>query len=256
MVDLQINPTEIGIFLAILLRLSLSFFMVPLFSNAHLPAIVKAFTALGLSVLLHPLVRGSVTPLPTDPISLAWIVMGEILFGVILTLTVMLLFSSFQLAGELISFQMGFGFAMAADPQSGVTMLVLSRWFQITATLILFSINGHHLILKAIVDSFGAVPIGGFAAMEPAFGRLMHLGAQMFVIGLKVSAPIMLAMLLVQVGLGLMAKFSPQVNLLATTLPLTIVMGFVLLALCAALWGAALEGNLTRLGPLLAGAVR
>lgn len=256
MVHFQVNPTEIGIFLAVLLRLSLAFFMVPLFSNANLPATIKAFTALGLAVLLYPLVRGGVAPLPADLPSLTWIVIGEILLGVILSLTVMLLFSSFQLAGELISFQMGFGFAMAADPQSGVSMMVLSRWFQITATLILFSLNGHHLVLRAIVDSFGAVPIGGFAAMEPAFGRLMHLASQMFVIGLKVAAPIMLAMLLVQVGLGLMAKFSPQVNLLATTLPLTIVMGFTLLALCAALWGAAMEGALSRLGPLLVHAVR
>ncbi len=247
----QFNPTEISVFLAVLLRLSLCFFMIPLFSNAQLPAMVKTFTSLGLAVLLYPLVRDVVTPLPTDLPPLAWIAIGEILLGLVLSLSVMLLFSSFQLAGELISFQMGFGFALAADPQSGVTMMVLSRWFQITATLILFSLNGHHMILRAIVESFRSVPIGSFTATDVAFGKVMFLSAQLFVIGLKVAAPIMLAMLLIQVGLGLMAKFSPQVNLLATTAPLTILMGFALLVLCAAIWGSAMEGHLMKLAPLL-----
>lgn len=247
----QINPTEVGIFLAILLRLSLCFFMIPLFSNAHLPAAIKTLTSLGLAVLLYFLVRDVVSPLPADLTSLLWIVIGEVLFGLVLSLSVMLLFSSFQLAGELISFQMGFGFALAADPLSGVTMMVLSRWFQITATLILFSLNGHHMVLRAIVESFRTVPIGSFTASNAAFGKLMFLSAQLFVIGLKVAAPIMLAMLLIQVGLGLMAKFSPQVNLLATTAPLTIMMGFAFLVLCAGLWGAAMEGYLSKLAPVL-----
>ncbi|MHC1745214.1 MAG: flagellar biosynthetic protein FliR [Syntrophobacteraceae bacterium] len=252
----QFNPTEIGIFLAVLLRLSLCFFMIPLFSNAHLPAMVKAFTSLGLAVLLYALVRDVVSPLPADLAPLIWILVGEILLGLVLSLSVLLLFSSFQLAGELISFQMGFGFALAADPQSGVTMMVLSRWFQITATLILFSLNGHHMILRAIVESFRTVPIGSFTANDAAFGKIMFLSAQLFVIGLKVAAPIMLAMLLIQVGLGLMAKFSPQVNLLATTAPLTIMMGFALLVLCAAIWGGAMEGYLMKLAPLLVNVAR
>jgi flagellar biosynthesis protein FliR len=251
MVTFQINPTEIGIFLAILLRLSLCLFMIPIFSSAHVPAMIKGFTSLGLSVMLYFIVRESVAPLPTDPYPLVWVAIGEIMLGVLLSLAVLLLFSAFQLAGELISFQMGFGFAMAADPQNGASVMVLSRWFQITATLMLFSLNGHHMILKAIVESFRTIPMGAFTASDAAFTKLMFLASQLFVIGLKVAAPIMLAMLLTQVGMGLMAKFSPQVNLLATTAPLTIMMGFALLGLGATIWGAAMESYLVKLGPVL-----
>lgn len=244
MAAFHVSTTEIGILLAILLRVSIIFFLVPIFAGHQVPATVKALVTMALSCMMYGLVGKTLTPLPLDMAAVLWIILGEVLLGAFLALVVLMVFAGFQLAGELISFQMGFGFAQSVDPQSGGSMMVLSRWYQIMATLIFFSLNGHHVIISGMVESFRNIPMGGFSTGATSFQHILAISGEIFVIAIKLSAPITVAILLSQLALGLASKFAPQVNILATSFPVTILLGFLFMGITATLWGEVMGGHL------------
>ncbi|MEM5786050.1 MAG: flagellar biosynthetic protein FliR [Syntrophobacteraceae bacterium] len=238
MVKINIDPAEIAIFLSVLLRLSIIFFMLPLFRARNLPTNVKVCTIIALSFMLFPLIRQSIQPLPLNyPAQVFEIVVGELVFGVVFSLSMRLVISAFQFAGELISFEMGFGFSQASDPQTGAQNPVVSVWAELLAMMILFSINGHHILLRLIIESFGNVPVGSFALDSGIFGKIILLAGKLFVLALKLSSPIIAVLMLTQLGLGLMSKFAPQINILTTSFPLTIAIGIFFLGLLTLVWG-------------------
>lgn len=244
MASFQVNTTEIAVLLAILLRVSLILFLLPTFAGNQVPNTLKALITLALGYMMYGLVGPLVKPLPYDVISVLWIILGEIVLGAFLALVMLMIFAGFQLAGELISFQMGFGFAQSVDPQSGGSMMVLSRWYQIMATLIFFSLNGHHVIISGMVESFRNIPMGGFSTGATSFQHILAISGEIFVIAIKLSAPITVAILLSQLALGLASKFAPQVNILATSFPVTILLGFLFMGITATLWGEVMGGHL------------
>ncbi len=237
MVSLNINLNEIAIFFSILLRVGVILFMLPIFSASGLPNNIKVLTVVSISLMLVPLVRQSVQPLPFDPCSMLVIIAGEVIFGIIFSLSMLIVVAAFQFAGELVSFQMGFGFSQVADPQTGVEDTVLSVWAQLFALMIFFSLNGHHIVLRLIVESFRTVPIGGFTLNPALFGKIATLSGMLFVLAVKLAAPLIAVLILTQLGLGLIAKFAPQINILATSFPLTIALGVLFLSITVITWG-------------------
>ena len=241
MLTINISPTEVGIFLAVLLRMSIVLFMTPVFSSTQIPQTIKAITALTLAATLYFLLRKTVAPIPFDLASAVRIVIGEIVFGVVISLSFLIIFAAFQFAGELLSFQMGFGMAQVVDPQSGAQVTVFSSLFQLVATLLFLNLNGHHLVLKALVESFATVPVGEFTLTSNTFSKVILLSGQLFVIGIKMAAPVMVVLFLSHVGLGLMAKFAPEINILIVSFPLTIILGVLFLGFSVSIWGNAME---------------
>ncbi len=238
---LHINLTEIAVFLSILLRISITLFMLPIFNSAQAPDAMKAAISIALSLMLFNILRDDVAPLPLEAIPLLLAVAGELVFGMALTFCILAIFSAVQAGGEILSFQMGFGFAQAADPLYGAQVTLINRWLQMVATLVLLAMNGHHMILRALVESFRNIPIGGFVFGAESFGRLMTFGGEIFVIAIKFAAPVMAALLLIQLALALLAKFAPQINIMAVSFPLTVLLGFVFIAFAFAAWGEMMQ---------------
>ena len=253
MLTITIEPSEVGIFLAILLRMSIVLFMTPVFSGSQVPMNVKALIALALANILYLPLHGTVPPLPFELAAMVKIVIGEVVFGIIVALSFLIIFAAFQFAGELMSFQMGFGMAQVVDPQSGTQTTVFSGLFQLIAVLIFLSLNGHHLVLKALVQSFATIPVGGFTVTSNTLSKLVLLSGQLFVIGIKMAAPVMAILLLTHVGLGLMSKFAPEINILIVSFPLTILLGVVFLGLSISIWGNAMQQYLENLFHFLKG---
>jgi flagellar biosynthetic protein FliR len=253
MLTINIPPSEVGIFLAILLRMSIVLFMTPLFSSTQIPQTIKAITALTLAAILYFLLRKTVQPIPFELASTVRVVIGEIVFGIVVSLSFLIILAAFQFAGELISFQMGFGMAQVVDPQSGAQVTVFSGMFQLIAILLFLNLNGHHLVLKALVESFATIPVGEFTLTSNTFSKVILLSGQMFVIGIKMAAPVMVVLLLTHVGLGLMSKFAPEINILIVSFPLTIILGVLFLALSISIWGNAMDHYLGNLFHFLRG---
>jgi flagellar biosynthetic protein FliR len=245
--SININITELAIFLSILLRLSIVLFMLPIFSTPEVPSVVKALAVIAFSAILFPVVRRNIQPLPLELAAFASVMMGEFIYGILFALSMLAVFSAFELAGELMGFEMGFGFAQAVDPQSGMRFSVLAVWTQLIATLIFLSINGHHVVLKTLVESFKLVPIGSFTIDSALFTRMLVITGTMFILAMKLAAPVMAVLLLTQIGFGLMSKFAPQVNILATSFPLTITMGLLFFGISLIFWGEVGIESFTRL---------
>jgi flagellar biosynthetic protein FliR len=238
----QVNFSELSLLLAVFLRLSVIIFMLPIFNNTHVPNMVKACVIIALTGVLYPFLHQTTSP-PSilDPVALACIALSELMLGTVLALSILFILDAFQMAGELISFEMGFGFAQAADPQNGTQSMLFSIWFQVLATVLFFGINGHHFLLKAVIESFKNVPVGAFALKDVMFQKIILLSGQLFVIAIKISAPVMIVLLLTQIGLGMVSKFAPQINILMTSFPVTIFVGLLFMSFSVLIWGDAMQ---------------
>ncbi|MGA2402114.1 MAG: flagellar biosynthetic protein FliR, partial [Syntrophobacteraceae bacterium] len=199
-----------------------------------------------------PVVRKNIQPVPLELASFASVIFGELIYGILFALSMLLITGAFELAGELIGFEMGFGFSQTADPLTGARFTVLAVWTQLLATLVFLSINGHHVILKILVESFKKVPVGSFALDSALFGKLLLLSGMLFILAMKLAAPVLAVLILTQIGLGLMSKFAPQINILATSFPLTITLGMLFLGLTLIFWGEMGTESFTGLFHLLA----
>ncbi|MBW1763974.1 MAG: flagellar type III secretion system protein FliR [Deltaproteobacteria bacterium] len=217
-------------FFWVLVRISIILFLMPFFGARGIPVIWKAGLSLMLAMILTPVV-----PLPDNfpntMLEIVLSVISEMLIGVVLAFTVRILFASVQMAGQFISFQMGFAMARAMDPQTGNQTTVLSQFLYLLAVLIFFTIDGHHLFIHALVSSFHSVPLNSFSMNSGLADVIIRGSCDMFIIGIKIAAPIMVALFLSNLSLGIVARTVPQVNILMIGFPINICIGLVLFGL-------------------------
>jgi flagellar biosynthesis protein FliR len=236
----RIHHLDVARYLAILLRLSLVVFLVPPFSNPRIPARIKACFALVFTTMLFPLLGKEVAPLSFQPGSLICMVAGEVIFGLLMALAVTLILGAFELAGELISYQAGLSMAQVVDPQGGFQMTVVSNLIELLALLLLLALNGHHVLLKLIVESFRTIPVGQFILNITTIDRFIVFSGQLFIIGIKLAAPVAMVLFLIEIGLGVISKFIPNINVLMTSFPITIGVGLLFIGLALPFWGEAM----------------
>lgn len=237
MVTFNVNLTDVAILLAIIIRLGIVLFMLPIFNTTGVPSAFKALLVISFAVMLFPVVRQYIRPISFDPAALGPVVMSELIFGVLFALSMLLRISAFQYAGDLISFMMGFGFAQTVAPLGKANDTVVSSFAQLLAIMIFLSINGHLIVIEVLVRSFKTIPVGSFALSAGLFRRMVMLSGMLFVLAIKLAAPVLAVLILTQVGLGLMAKFAPQMNIMATSFPLTITVGMIFFGITLASWG-------------------
>jgi flagellar biosynthetic protein FliR len=236
MVTFNVNLIDVAILLAIIIRLGIVLFMLPIFNTTGVPSAFKALLVISFAVMLFPVVRQYVRPISFDPAALGPVVMGELIFGVLFALSMLLIMSAFQFAGDLISFMMGFGFAQTVAPLGKANDTVVSSFAQLLAIMIFLSINGHLIVIEVLVRSFKTIPVGSFVLSAGLFRRVVMLSAMLFVLAIKLASPVLAVLILTQVGLGLMSKFAPQMNIMATSFPLTITIGMIFFGITLASW--------------------
>jgi flagellar biosynthetic protein FliR len=165
--------------------------------------------------------------MPADLLSFALGAAGEIMVGLLIGLSLQLIFAGIQLAGQLAGFQMGFAVANIMDPSRGIQIPMLSQFNQLLAMLVFLSINAHHLFLRAVVDSFQRVPPFQFQFSASAYEQLIEFAGRMFVISIRVGAPVIVVLILTSVALGLMARTVPQMQILIVAMPVKITIGLL-----------------------------
>ena len=217
-------------FFWIFIRVSILFFLLPLFGAKGVPAMWKAGLSMIIAVVLTPVVP----PPQTFPATIPEIILGvlsEMAIGLILALGVKMLLTSVQMAGQFMSFQMGFAMARAMDPQTGIQSTVLTQFLYLFTILILFAVDGHHLFIRALASSFDIVPPNGFSSNPELSKVLISTSSKMFLIGLKIAAPIIVSLFLSNLCLGIVARTVPQVNILLVGFPINITIGLILFGL-------------------------
>lgn len=217
-------------FFWVFLRVSILFFFLPLFGATGIPVLWKVGLSAVISIVLIPVVPPPESLPQTAPEVVAGVV-SEAVLGLSLAFGARVLIASVQLAGQFMGFQMGFSMARAIDPQDGAQSTSLSQFLYIFVILLFLIMDGHHLFIAAIAKSFHLVPPCKFVPRPPLAELLIQTGGQMFLIALKLSAPILIALFLVNLCLGIVARTVPQTNILMIGFPLNISVGLILFGL-------------------------
>jgi len=226
-----IDPVEFRIYLLVLLRVSIILFMLPVFSSNVFPRTLKMGFAMVVSLLFYSVVEIDLGRFPLSIPATGLLILAEAMIGLTIGLCLRIFFGSVQLAGQIIGFQMGFAMINVVDPQTGSNVSIMDQLGYWVAIVVFLLLNGHHIMLLALIDSFKLIPIGFFMMQEVMMAKIIDLGAQMFMLSIKIGAPVIAALLFVSVGFGLVAKFSPQMNVMIVAFPLKIVAGLLLFGL-------------------------
>lgn len=203
----------------------------PPFGSTSVPMLVKLVLGVAIANVIAP---GVPVPPALDPMSMTGLLIlaEQFLIGAAMGFAVRIIFSSVEMAGGMISSTMGLGFAMFFDPQSQGQSAALSQVLSLLATLVFLSINGHLILVAVMADSFNTLPITATPVTAEGFRYLVMTGARIFSAGLQLSLPVLVALLITNMALGVLTRSAPQLNLFGIGFPITMVVGFVLFAVC------------------------
>lgn len=221
---------ELTKFLILLMRIGGITVFLPFFSSANIPVPVRVGFVLGLSLLLYPALSPALAAPALNPWSLTYLAGGELLIGMLIGLVSRFLFAGFELAGQYLGFQVGFSMINAIDPQTQVQSTVLSVSQSLIGLMLFIGLDAHHWLIGAVCDSF--LYLAPLKTQWPSAlsGALLKMSAEMFVIGFKLSAPVMVVLVLTDIIFGMIGRAAPQVQILVIGLPLKSWISFFLLS--------------------------
>ncbi|OYO30456.1 flagellar biosynthetic protein FliR [Janthinobacterium sp. PC23-8] len=202
----------------------------PLFGNAAVPVSTKV----SLGVLLAMIIAPTVPALPaTNPMSMAGLLIltQEMLVGLAMGFSIRIVFAAIEMAGEISSLTMGLGFASFFDPQTKGRSSAISQFLTMLATLMFLTVNGHLVLLAALAESFVSLPISASPIHSGGFQQLAAWGGEIFRSGVQISLPIVAALLLTNVALGILTRAAPQLNIFGIGFPVTLGVGLLVLAM-------------------------
>ena len=160
-----------------------------------------------------------------------WLEVGQqLLIGIAMGFVLMIVFEAVVLAGELISYGMGLSFAQLVDPLRGAGTPVVGQLLMVMATLLFLSVGGHLRLIEALAVSFQTLPVGGAGLDAEAFSMLARWGSNLFVGGVQIALPVMIALLLVNLAFGVMSRSAPALSALSVGFPIALGAGLVLLS--------------------------
>jgi len=221
------NETNIVGFLLLFFRFAGLFIAVPIFNHQNIPMNIKASMAFFFTVVFYSSMPALHISIDVSTILVA--VLGELLLGLSVGVVLQLAYNIITFAGGQISFMMGFSMASAIDPQTGVSMPIISQFLSLMALMILISLNLDHWMLLFIDHSLKTIPLGGFVMSKDLFHYIMHATSNMFLVGFIIAFPVIALSMLADVIFGMLMKTMPQFNLLVIGFPIKIMVAFVVL---------------------------
>jgi flagellar biosynthetic protein FliR len=224
----QLN-TWIGQFLWPFVRVAALLGASPLFSESGIPTLVKIGLAFTLTVLISP----GLGPMPAVPLNsydALWLVGQQLLIGLAMGTVMRLVFAAVQTAGEFIGLQMGLSFASLFDPITGANTAVVARLINIMAMLIFLVLDGHLLLLAALVRSFEILPVAVGPLDASGWIVVARWGGTVFSTGLLLALPLICALLTMNIALGILNRAAPQLTVFSVGFPISLLVGLTLLA--------------------------
>jgi flagellar biosynthetic protein FliR len=238
MLAFGVSLLQLQMFFLVFLRTGAFLMALPLIDAPSVPIFFRIGLTFVISLLLFPLLNLGPLPFLPDAFSLAVAAAGEILLGVLAGMSIRLIYEGVQLAGQLMGYQMGMAIAEVIDPATEDQVALLSQFISLMASLIFLNINGHHGFIRTLAQSYELVPPIAFHVNGPVLDGMVRLSAEMFIIGLKAGAPVVVALMLGTVAFGLVARAVPQMNIFVVSMPLNIAVGLIFLGLSLPHMGA------------------
>lgn len=220
---------SIDVFMLILARMLGMFLLAPMFGRNSIPAPLKVGLCILLTYILLPMQFFRFTEELTT-VRLVYLSMKELTIGLGLGLVAQVFFGIFLTAGAIMDLNVGLSMSRIYDPQTGSQITLTAKLLDVFAYLVFFSINGHHFLLKVLMNSYIVLPIASDIVIEESYGRFfIQLISYMFTSAITLGMPIMISLFMANLLLAFMAKIMPQMNVFIVGMPMKIFLGFVIL---------------------------
>lgn len=229
-------------FALLLVRPGMVVMLAPGLGGRQIPTMAKIALTVMAAVALMPTVQ-----LPeTVGSNLVLIILREAAVGLSLAFVLQVLISGAEFAGHLSSYQIGFSYGATIDPISGVRSTMLVSLYGMLATLVFLGVNGHHALLRALAASYDGVPIGAVQVNASLVVAVRDMLAMVFTVGLRLAAPVLIVLLIVEVAIGLISRAAPSLSFMVIGYPIRIVVGLFLVAALIATVPGVVESMLER----------
>jgi flagellar biosynthetic protein FliR len=230
MLDSLITTSVFNIML-VFTRIGFILMLVPGFGAAYVNPQVRLVVAMGLSIIIAPVVAPGLPPEPESSAMLVLLLVSEVLIGTYIALLVLLIQAALHLGGTSIGFASGLMNAQAFDPTTAQSGALVLQFLTLLALVLMFALDLHHLMIRALVESYVLFPPG----VLPPMGDFVEFGTRTLVeswhIGWQLSAPMVLFTIIFYTAMGLMARLMPQFNVFFVSLPLKVLLGMGILFL-------------------------
>jgi len=213
----------------------------PFLGSTSISIRFKAALTIAFTVLLYPVCA----PRVADVTAANWlgIVLSESCLGLLMGLTVQFVFEGAQFAGQFASIQMGFSLVTILDPQSQADTPVIGVFYQTVALLIFLQLNVHHWMLRALAKSYALVPVGSVTISAPLMREFFHVASSMFVVGIEIAGPIVLATMVADLSLKFLGKVSPQLPVMLMGVSVKFLIGMAVLITAIGYWPGFFESH-------------
>ncbi len=239
LLELIINKYEL--FLIVIVRCSGIFLISPFFSSQNIPNRIKIGMTLILSIIISSTLDISVEELEMP---LFVLIFKELLVGAAIGFISSISISVFYVMGQIVDMSIGFGMVNVIDPQNRVQVPLMGNFYYMLALLLLITFDGHHIIINSLVDSYRYIPVGGFRIEENMVFSILDLVSNVFVIGFKLSIPVVAIIFLLDLLLGIMVRTIPQMNVFVIGLPMKIFIGMIIIAVTIPMFNAFTDRSL------------
>jgi flagellar biosynthetic protein FliR len=237
----ELLPADIFAFFLVFARAGSAVMMMPGFGEQYVSPRFRLLLAAAITLLITPAVGASLPPIPETPLTLFVLLAGEIVIGIFFGTIGRIIMSSLHVAGTVMSFQSGLANALTFDPVSAQQAAMFALFLSVAGLVFVFVTDLHHLMLEAMVMSYGLMIPGLVPPIDDMSQVISRLVADAFLVGIQLSAPFIAVGLVFYLGVGLLARLMPQVQIFFIALPVQIFLGFAALAIAVSamlLWFA------------------
>jgi flagellar biosynthetic protein FliR len=230
-VDISLLPALAATFMLVFARVGAMVMLMPGFGESNIPVRIKLAIALLLTLIILPLHRTAYQVDLTSMSSLGVLMMHEIVIGIVLGATARVTLSALSVAGSVIAQQLGLGFVTSVDPTQGQQGLLIGNFLTLLGMTLLFATDSHHLVIAALNESYRIFSPGELMPSGDVAALATRAFATAFKIGMQLSAPFLVFGLVFNIGLGVLARLMPAMQVYFVGVPLSIMAGFLILAL-------------------------
>ena len=230
-VDISLLPALAATFMLVFARVGAMVMLLPGFGESNIPVRIKLAIALLLTLIILPLHRAAYQVDLTSMSALGVLMVHEIIIGVVLGATARVTLSALAVAGSVIAQQLGLGFVTAIDPTQGQQGLLIGNFLTVLGLTLLFATDSHHLVIAALNESYRIFSPGELMPSGDVAALATRAFSAAFKIGMQLSAPFLVFGLVFNIGLGILARLMPAMQVYFVGVPLSIMVGFLIFAL-------------------------
>lgn len=227
----ELLSQDIFIVFLVFARTGSALMLMPGFGDTYVAPRIRLMLALAISMLVTPVIASNMPPMPTAPLALMLLLAGEVLIGVFLGVMGRILIMALNTAGTVISFQSGMANAFVRDPTAAQQASLPAMFLTTTGLLLIFVTNLHHVMLRAMVDSYNVFTPGAMPPLDDFSQVISRLVATSFILGVQLAGPFIAVGLVFYLGVGLLNRLMPQVHMFFIALPMQIIFALTVFSL-------------------------